>query len=63
MAGEKLTPGECMLDDDGTPICNEDGELVKKDIEDMTEPQQEMIEEETSETLGDKFATLWNKTP
>lgn len=62
---EKLMPGECrMPDGDGLPICNEEGTLVRKDIEGGEVVEQEVVNENTtSESFGDKIAKIWNSTP
>ena len=56
-------PGECMMPDDGDPICNENGDLVRKEIEGGIEEEEFVEVENEKETLGDKFAKIWNKTP
>ena len=65
MTKDKLAPGECTVPaGDDQPICNRDGELVRESLDDAEE---DLIEEEpmedTSESLGDKIAKVWNKTP
>ena len=65
MPNEKLMPGECIMGDDGTPLCNRDGQIVKEEVEDRTEAE-ELVEEgvdDSSPTFGDKIAAVWNKTP
>lgn len=62
MGKEKLMPGECIMPEEGQPICNEDGELVRKSLDNVNE-EPEMDIENKSPTIGDRFATIWNKTP
>lgn len=66
MPKDKLMPGECIMGNDGHPLCNEDGKVVKKEVEDRTEAEElieEGIDENTSNSFGDKIAAIWNKTP
>ena len=64
MSKEKLMPGECIMGDDGKPLCNRDGTVVKEEVEDQTEAE-EMVEEgvDNSPTVADKIAAVWNKAP
>jgi len=69
MPNEKLMPGECIMDNDGKPLCNKHGTIVKKEVEDQTEAEEmveEGIEEEESNnstSFADKIASVWNKSP
>lgn len=60
MSKEKLMPGECIMPDDGAPICNVDGEIVRKNMEDETQPDPEEMEMDDGKGF---FRKIWEKTP
>jgi len=64
---DKLTPGECIVEDDGQ-VCNDDGDIVRKDIEDLSSSKFEDVTgdmelEGRPRSFGDVFASVWNGLP
>lgn len=62
MSDQKLMPGECIRPEEGAPVCNKDGELVRMDVKDETAPDPEMMEDD-NDGIVTKVKGLWDKAP